>query len=84
MKKVRFKEEVQVFPVPKHDECRHNEWIRRKIDFERRVFRLENLLQPVIKMHLKCFKRKDLSDVFSKLNLREDSSSDSDFEIVFE
>ncbi len=71
MKKVRFNSKVQVFPVPKHDECRHNVWIRRKIDFERRVLRLEYLLGPILQSH--CL---------SNVTLQEDS--DSDFEIVFE
>lgn len=72
MKKVRFKKKVQVFPVPKHDECRFNEWIRRKIDFERRVFRLESLLGPILQTRN-----------LSNLTLG-DNDDDSDFEIVFE
>lgn len=70
MKKVRFNSKVQVFPVPKHDECRFNEWIRRKIDFERRVYRLNCLLGPILQAH--CLSNLTLED------------SDSDFEIVFE
>lgn len=63
MKVVRFSSVVHVFTIPMHDECRSNEWIRRKIDFERRVFRLQHLLESVHKLHLKCVeeKRMDLS-----------------------
>ncbi len=73
-KKVRFEEKVQVFVVPKHDDTRNNnEWIRRKIDFERRVCRLEALLSPILQpRHLDTLLNHRLSD------------DDDDFEIVFE
>lgn len=73
IKKVRFEEKVQVFSVPKYDDSRNNnEWIRRKIDFERRVFRLESLLGPILKSH------------YLSNNSVSDDDDDDDFEIVFE
>lgn len=50
MKKVKFNSIVQVFNVDKYCECRFNEWIRRKIDFERRLVQLETLLGPIFSL----------------------------------
>lgn len=51
MKKVRFSDDVQVFPVPK-DEDRTGFWAIDGWRFRHRVKALEDILKPFLKLHI--------------------------------
>lgn len=68
MKVLRFNSVVEVITVPMHDECRYNEWIRRKVEFNHRVFKLQNLLDRAHQLHIECVRNSvDLNEFLTKL-----------------